>query len=375
MTMEVHSQHTVGTDATTFADESQSDQVTLLLQQLDNFERAPKTLPESWRKVQQAEHDSTARIFLDEGQFPAWLAYFLTKNAANKQSHFHGKAKLIQLVNDLEKQTVASRRLLAARVGAAIPPERRERINSLHKKTITSSQMSPNPTKRRRTDDNGCPPTVSEIPLSPDATPRSSHGHHDSLSRPAQVPAHSVDSSNCYAEDEQVLVNASLEQATRLFPPDLSDSIKRHRDPRNENILVAAISMSFPDGPLKETIGCQLSLEVTEDKVQHLAQELFGVRLEIKDGLRYLRSGRTKVMPNPKLTLTGCGRDALSPTFGSEMSAAIEKSPKYQDEAMQWRDTTDCVSMVISASAQEGAIIYMSVGLWKGTDIRDKLFK
>ncbi|KAK4233253.1 hypothetical protein C8A03DRAFT_48136 [Achaetomium macrosporum] len=313
------------------AHESQSDQVTLLLQQLDNFERAPKTLPESWREVQQAVYDSTARIFLDEGQFPAWLAYFLTKNAANKQSHFNGKAKLNQLVNDLEKQTIASRRLLAARVGTAIPPERRERINSLHKKTMTSSQISPNSTKRRH--NNGCPPTVSKILLSPNAIPRSVHRHHDSLSRTAQVPAHSVDSSSCSSEDKQVLVNASLKQAIYLFPPDLSDSIKRHPNPRNGNIL---------------TIGCQMSLEVIEDKVQHLAREL----------LQYLRSGRTKIMPNPKLTLTGYRRDVLSSTFGCETSGTIEKSPKYQDEAMQWHDTTDYISIVISASAQEGAVIY-----------------
>ncbi len=106
-----------------------------------------------------------------------------------------------------------------------------------------------------------------------------------------------------------------------------------------------------------------MSLEVTEDKVQHLARELFNVRLEIKDRLRYLRSGRTKVMPNPKLTLTGCRHDVLSSTFGSETSGAIETSPKYQDEAIQWHDTTDCVSIVISASAQEGAVIYASLGL------------
>jgi hypothetical protein len=41
---------------------------------------------------------------------------------------------------------------------------------------------------------------------------------------------------------------------------------------------------------------------------------------------------------------------------------------------MQWSDTSDCVSMVISALAQEGAVIYTSLGLWKGTQIKHKLF-
>ena len=148
--MEIGSQYTAGPAANIFADESQLDQITLLLKQLDNFERAPKTLFESWQQTQQAEHNSTARIFLDEGQFPAWLVYFLTKNAANKNSHFLGKAKLRQFVNALEKQSVNSRQLLAARVGAAIPSKHLEKINNLHKRTITSFQMSLNLKKRRR---------------------------------------------------------------------------------------------------------------------------------------------------------------------------------------------------------------------------------
>lgn len=183
------------------------------------------------------------------------------------------------------------------------------------------------------------------------------------------MPAYSAS----YAQDEQVLVNASLEHAGRLFPTDLFESIKRHLDPR-KNILVAAISMSFPYGPLKEKIECQMSLEVTEDKVQHLARDLFGVRLEVNNGLRFLLSGRAKVMPNPKLTLTGCERNVLSSTFGSETCAAIETSPRYLEEVKEYRGATECVSMVVSASAQEGAFVLISVGLWGATKIRGKLF-
>ncbi|KAK3946987.1 hypothetical protein QBC32DRAFT_248541 [Pseudoneurospora amorphoporcata] len=362
--MEIGSQHTGGAVANTFADESQSDQITLFLKQLDSFERAPRTFLKSWKNTQEAEYNSTARIFFDEGQFPAWLVYFLTKNAADKQSHFLGKAELRQFVNALEKQSVKSRQLLAARVGAAIPPKHLEKINSLHKRTITSFEMSSNSKKRRRADS-----TISENSLSPDATPQSAHGHHSSLGRTVQVRPDSAASSNCCVEDERVPGNASLEQAERLFPRDLFNSIKRYPDPRNKNIMVAAVLISFPNEQ------CQMSLEVTEDKVQHLARDLFDARLEVKDGFRYLRSGRTKVKPSPKLTLTGCERNVLSSTFGLETFRGIEASSRYQHEGMHLWDTTDCVAMVISASAQEGAVIYMSLGLWEGIKISNKLFQ
>jgi hypothetical protein len=177
-------------------------------------------------------------------------------------------------------------------------------------------------------------------------------------------------------EDETVVVNASLAAATRLFPLDLSDSIKRIPDPKSENNLVAAISMTFPEPPVLDKQGCHMSLEVTSDKIQYLAQEIFGRRLETNAGLRYVCfADGGKILPNPNLTLKGCRRSIHQNIFGFKVSHAITTSPGYQDEAKQWRQCTDCVSMVISAEADLGAFIYLSLGVYEGIQIKKELFQ
>jgi len=229
------------------------------------------------------------------------------------------------------------------------------------------------------TEGDGCPPTSSTETLNPTEPPSNESVYPSSLNHSAleQMTVYSsVDSSDCFAEDEHVLVNASLAEATRLLPRDLSNAIKRNPDPKNENILVAAISMTFPNGSFTDKFGCQMALEVTDDKVQYLAWELFEVRLETRAGLRYVcfADSGSKILPNPKFTLQGCRRKIISSTFGPEMSNAITTSPLYQDDARQWRDCTDCVSMVISHQAHDGAVIFVSLGLWEGARIKKKLY-
>jgi hypothetical protein len=92
-------------------------------------------------------------IFLNEGKFPAWFAYSVTKNAAERPTHFLGKAECSRLIADLENEPVSSRRLLAASVAATIQPEVAEKINSLCDKKIKPVQndnMSQPSNKRRR---------------------------------------------------------------------------------------------------------------------------------------------------------------------------------------------------------------------------------
>jgi hypothetical protein len=56
-------------------------------------------------------------------------------------------------------------------------------------------------------------------------------------------------------------------------------------------------------------LDCYMALEITTDKVQHMARELFGIRLETVAGLRYvyLPGSASKILPNPMFTLQGCG--------------------------------------------------------------------
>ena len=119
-----------------------------------------------------------------------------------------------------------------------------------------------------------------------------------------------------------------------------------------------------------------MSIEVTENKVEHLADKLFGVHLETNAGLRYLYLPRgAKVLPNPNFTLRGCQHDTISPFFGPETYRAITANPYYQDEVKQGYDYTDCVSMLISQRASEGATFLLSLAPMEGTVIKNKLYE
>lgn len=200
-----------------------------------------------------------------------------------------------------------------------------------------------------------------------------------------QVAAHpSIDSTNYTAEDtnyfdedKHVLIDASLAGTTDLFPAALANSIKRVPHSRSGNELVAAISTIFPtEREVTDKFGCQMALEITADKVPYLAHKLFGVQVETKAGLRYIIwSSGSKVLPCPKFTLQGCPFDAILSVFGEEANNAMAASPKFKEDRKEWRSITDCMSMEISHLADEGATIYVSMGLWEGARIRKKLYE
>lgn len=133
--------------------------------------------------------------------------------------------------------------------------------------------------------------------------------------------------------------------------------------------------MNIPEPPVLDREGCQMSLDITSDKIQHLAQMIFGRRLETYNGLRYVCfADGGKILPNPHLTLQGCRRTALHETFGPKISHAITTSPRYKKEAREAREKTDCISMVVSADASMGAFLCLSLGVYEGTQIKKELF-
>lgn len=223
-------------------------------------------------------------------------------------------------------------------------------------------------------EDDSCPtPSSINIPnVTATASEPSTHPFLD-------APDHSVLGQTLYTSiessgDYHVLCNASLEKATKLLPSELRLAIKTCPDPKNENALVADIWMTFRYST--SMVQCQMALHVKDEKVAHLARVLFDMNLETKDERRYvcIGDGRSTIMPNPRFTLQGCRLDIIASTFGPELSRAIATCPVYQDDVKQWRGSTDCVSMVITHEAQEGAVIYVSLGLWEGTQIKTELY-
>lgn len=185
-----------------------------------------------------------------------------------------------------------------------------------------------------------------------------------------------LNSSERFSQDAHILVNACLDECSQLYPPYLAGAIRRVPDLNNQNSLAASIAMVFPDYPSAVKFGCQMTLEIMPNKVEHVGREIFQAHIETTGGLRYIYlPGGTKILPQPQVTIQGCPHSAISLNFGNETFQAIRANPAYQDEVRQGRDRTDCVSMVVSHKADEGALILLSLAPREGTLIRDRLYK
>ncbi|KIW37292.1 uncharacterized protein PV06_10633 [Exophiala oligosperma] len=135
--------------------------------------------------------------------------------------------------------------------------------------------------------------------------------------------------------------------------------------------------MTFPNATImSQKPRVIMSIEVMVNKVEHLAMELYGVHLETHQGLRYVYfPGGAKVLPNPIITLQGCQPGKISPIFGPETLNAITANPDYQDEVKQGYDCTDCVLMLISQAASDGATFLLSLAPMEGTEIKNRLYE
>ena len=194
---------------------------------------------------------------------------------------------------------------------------------------------------------------------------------------PAQGRLRAIPSTNTCGlvfEDQDRLAHASLEETTRLIPLPLCDAIKRLPDPDDETNFVASVSMLFPSETSEHS--CQMEIEILENKIDHLAWDLFGVKMEVTAGFRYLCGpGGTKILPNPKFAIRGCRHDVISKEFGPEIAKAVTRSPAYMEEVKQCRGRTECVWMVVSQNAEDSAQLCLSMDLTEGTLIRRKLYK
>lgn len=118
-----------------------------------------------------------------------------------------------------------------------------------------------------------------------------------------------------------------------------------------------------------------MTIDIMDNKVEHLASVLFGVHLETNAGLRYVYlPGGAKILPNPNFTIRGCLPDQIRSTFGSEIHHGIVANPDYQDEVKQGYSRTDCVSMLISQEASNGATFLLSLAPMEGTEIKNRLY-
>ncbi|KAK8070320.1 hypothetical protein PG994_006936 [Apiospora phragmitis] len=236
----------------------------IILNKLRSFDRPPSNFVQAWNKV------LTDKTFLDKG-FSAWFGYLLVSRAAETASHFPGKADCKRVAKQLEESD-EFRQLVAEQVYQIINPEVEEKVASLPQEAVRLA-MSHAP--KRRNDLCVYLPTCSPAGSSTEHA-TSSEKRTDAAILP-----------NTFLAARHILYNASLRDATDLFPPFISSAIRRTPHPANPDVLVAAITMSFP-ATNSDTFECQLSIEITENKIERIAREIFEVDLETTAGLRYV---------------------------------------------------------------------------------------
>lgn len=144
----------------------------------------------------------------------------------------------------------------------------------------------------------------------------------------------------------RLFTNASIAECTWLFPFYIATAIKRKANPDDAQGLVAAVSLTLKDA---EGLG-QLQLDVTGNKVEYLAKELFGAHFESEAGIRYMHLGHgtTKAIPNPSAILKGGRSTAIRDLFGAEVAEGVFASGLYQRKVKEGRgECTDCLSMTV----------------------------
>jgi hypothetical protein len=119
-----------------------------------------------------------------------------------------------------------------------------------------------------------------------------------------------------------------------------------------------------------------MSLSILPNKVQYLANELFGVHVESDAGLWYLiLENGVRVLPQNEVVLQGGKEKAIEKLLGSEPSLALKKSPLRKDEVRQGKLATNCVTLRLPSNCEYDGILNLNLGLDEAFRLKDALFK
>ncbi|CAI6040928.1 unnamed protein product [Clonostachys chloroleuca] len=316
-----------------------------------DFTNTPKGLAKAYQDALKAEETSTERILLANGGFSVWFAYFLTKRAAKSATHFDGQAACSQMLEALDEISIENRTLLAHKVQEAIPTTTQAKFQDVFDKTIKPIGAELTPRKRRRTtDDNGGQLTI-----------------------PAPNPVALVN--NAHMSSHFELGNPPVLRIATVFPRFVAGAIAIMKS--DEGAWTAAITMSFLDASsFGNKLGCMMSLQITSNKIERLASELFDAHIEATGEHRYLvLPNGLRVIPSPDFTLRGCRRHVISQSLGQDIEKAVKTSQAFKEEAEQGNPLTECVTMTISHRAEDGAVINLSLDEKEGVRIRRKLYE
>lgn len=334
--------------------ESDDRDIELFLEIVRNRQKFPRSCVKAYERLGEASNDTTERIFFDHGGTPAWAAYVLTRITAEGTGHASGKAKRQRLLNRVDAMQSDERRELAKRLSAAIGPDR-ERIEQV----VETARQQPERARRQRST----------------ATHQTSEDDGD-VDRDCEARTQSQAATAGSADEapltERTFRKASITACTVIFPPYIAAAIQRTTDQRSPEPF-AAVKMTTVLGSAE----CELKLEITANKVEYLARELFGAHLEADMGSRYVYlTGPTspRAVPYPSLMLTGCRPAAVNEIFGTEIASAVFATQIHQQEVKEGRACTQCIKMIINQASSSNAEIRLALPAARGATLRDQLY-
>ncbi|KAH8755394.1 hypothetical protein F5883DRAFT_687053, partial [Diaporthe sp. PMI_573] len=321
---------------------------TLVVNQYRKLTRGRRGTKKALEQAKQADENSLERIILKQNQGDTvWRAFYAAKKATQLKHGFTGQAKLAQLLNELSAQPIEAQRAFAEQLAAAMESGDQTLVESSTLPPVQSNGVSDrrNGAKRRRT--------------------------HSPISLDHYV---SEQASSNTASLKDVYVGAPLEPAKDLFHDQFWDSIERIPSKEHPDTWLADISIFFHRGHTREHFGCQMEIGITPEKVTEYALEYFNVKVEVKDGVRYVRyPGGAIIEPDTSVKLRVCTRD-FSRIFKGELYEAHRTSPIYQSEEKKKLSHSDGVSMSISNQAKEGGKMTVFMGIWRAVRIKEKFY-
>lgn len=359
--------------------EPDPEDIRLLLEAVRGRQKLPRSLPKALRTIKEVNHETTERIFFACGGPSTWAAYVLTKRSADNTGHVSGKGKRQRLISRLEEQPVEVRRALARRLTTALEPERARIERLLETTTYHARRNRQGPSSIESSpaaDDHAdaldaptlvMPTRASDLQLGPASPP-----FRADLLPSASQTMDLRNTAQYFSEPGHALAHAVVSKCTRLFPPYFGGAIRRYPHPDNADVIAAAVSITLPR---PGWTGCLMRIEVIGSKIDHIAQELFGIHLEAEDGYRYIYlPAGSRAAPDPRLVLRDCRLDALHRFFGARIADAIRTTPTCQRDIKEGRDHTSCVSMVVPSAVDDTGEIYALLCQNDAALLRDELY-
>lgn len=343
---------------------SDDTDIELLLEVVQSRQKFPRACIEALDEIKESDPNSTERIFLESGGISAWLAYAVTKRAAESAAHATGKAKRQRLIARIEAQNVDTRREIATKVATAVQPER-DRIESIVK---FSRQQSDRVRRSRLPTELDEDRNERQNERTRETSPTNTTGASCSADEQESRVARAAEAPRGLLESGQLPTHASLTECTRLFPPYMAASIERKTDPRDAQRLVAAVSIT------SEGI---LQLKLANNKIEHIAKELFRAHIETGDGKRYVYLyGMARAVPSPNLILKGCRSDAIRDLLGDKIADAVFATNLYREELKYGRGaSTDCISMTVPLETRDSAELCIYLPSQLAVALKSKLDK